>query len=73
MDVYIRVFFTSTLVEGEWSILRLGLFTPWERAPGDHSIEGWVGPRAGLDDVKNRKIFTLPGLEFRPLGHLSSS
>jgi hypothetical protein len=27
-----------------------------------------VGPKAGLDDVENRKSLTLPGLELRPLG-----
>jgi hypothetical protein len=27
-----------------------------------------VSPRAGLDDVENRKFLTLPGLELRPLG-----
>jgi hypothetical protein len=33
-----------------------------------HWIGGWVGPRAGLDDVEKRKFLTLPGLELRPLG-----
>jgi hypothetical protein len=33
----------------------LGRFTPRERAPGTHWIEGWVGPRDVLDAVK-RKI-----------------
>jgi hypothetical protein len=42
---------------------RPGRFTPWERAPGTHCIGGWVGPRAGLDAVENRKFLTLPGLE----------
>jgi hypothetical protein len=28
-----------------------------------------VGPRAGLDDVENRKFLTLSGLEFQPLVH----
>jgi hypothetical protein len=32
-----------------------------------------VGPRTGLDNVKKRKIFTLPGLELRPLGHPARS
>jgi hypothetical protein len=32
------------------------------------SPEGWVDPRAGLDDVENRKFLTVPGLEFRTLG-----
>jgi hypothetical protein len=27
-----------------------------------------VDPRAGLDDVENRKFLTLPGLELLPLG-----
>jgi hypothetical protein len=45
-----------------------GQLHPRERAPGTHWIGGWVGPRVGLDDVKNRKFLTLPGLEFRPIG-----
>jgi hypothetical protein len=36
--------------------------------PGTHWIEGWVGPRAGLDDMEKRKFLTLPRLEIRPLG-----
>jgi hypothetical protein len=36
---------------------------PGERAPGTHWIGGWVDPRASLDDVKERKFLTLPGLE----------
>jgi hypothetical protein len=47
---------TSALYEGEWSASRLGRFTPKERAPGIHWIGGWVGPRAVLDAVVNRKI-----------------
>jgi hypothetical protein len=33
-----------------------GRFTPKERAPGTHWIGGWVGPRAVLDAVLQRKI-----------------
>jgi hypothetical protein len=40
-----------------------------ERVPGTHWIRGWVGPRAGLDDVDKRKFLTLPGLELQPLRH----
>jgi hypothetical protein len=29
-----------------------GRFTPGERGPGTHWIEGWVGPRAGMDAVE---------------------
>jgi hypothetical protein len=34
-------------------------------APGSHSIGGWVGPRAGLDDVERSKILPIAGLELR--------
>jgi hypothetical protein len=27
-----------------------------------------MGPRTGLDDVEQRKLLTLPGLELQPLG-----
>jgi hypothetical protein len=46
---------------------------PRERAPGTHWIGGWLGPRAGLDDVENRKFLTLTGLELQPLGHPAHS
>jgi hypothetical protein len=39
-----------------------------ERAPGTHSIGGWVDPRAGLDEVEKRKFFILPRFELRLLG-----
>jgi hypothetical protein len=47
---------TSALAGGKWSASRLGRFTPAERAPGTHWIGGWVGPRAGLDNVVKRKF-----------------
>jgi hypothetical protein len=68
VDVYIHIFLTSALAGGEWSVSRPGRFTPGERAPGTHWIGGWVGHRAGLDDVEKRKFLTLPGLELRPPG-----
>jgi hypothetical protein len=46
----------SALDGGEWSASRPGRFTPSERAPGNHWIGGWVGPRAVLDAVVERKI-----------------
>jgi hypothetical protein len=63
VDVQINVFLTSALVGGEWSVSRPGRFTPEERAPGIHWIGGWVGSRAGLDDMEKRKFLPLPGLE----------
>jgi hypothetical protein len=68
VDVWIHIVLTSALVGGEWSALRPGRFTPGERAPGTHSIGGWVDPRAGLDDMEKRKSLTTPRLELRPLG-----
>jgi hypothetical protein len=47
---------TSALDGGEWSASHPGRFTPRERAAGTHWIGGWVGPRAGLDAVVERKI-----------------
>jgi hypothetical protein len=55
VDVYIQVFLTPALVEGEWSSSRHGRFIPGERAPGTHSIGGWVGPRTGLDESEREK------------------
>jgi hypothetical protein len=39
------------------------LIYPWRKSPGTHWIGGWVGPRASLDDMENRKFLTLPGFE----------
>jgi len=41
-------------------------FTPEERAPTIHCIEGWVNSRAALAAVvKRRKFQPLPGIELR--------
>jgi hypothetical protein len=42
-------------------------------ASGTHWIGGWVDLRAGLDDLEERKLLTLPGLELRPLGRPARS
>jgi len=38
-----------------------------ERAPGTQWIEDWVGPRAGMDEAKAKKVSSipLPGMEPR--------
>jgi hypothetical protein len=41
---------------GEWSASRPGRFTSRDKAPGTHWIGGWVGSRAGLDAMRNRKL-----------------
>jgi hypothetical protein len=60
VDAENHILLTSALVGGEWSASRPGRFTP-----GNHWIGGWVGPRAGLDDMEKRKFLTLLGLELR--------
>jgi hypothetical protein len=54
---------TSALDGGECSSSSPGLFTPGEGASGTDWIGGWVGPRAGLDAVEWRKIFSLQRIE----------
>jgi hypothetical protein len=41
----IHTFLISALDGGDWSASHPGRFTPGERAPGTHWIEGWVGLR----------------------------
>jgi hypothetical protein len=38
-----------------------------------YPLDGWVGPRANLDDVEKRKFLILPGLELRTLGRPARS
>jgi hypothetical protein len=73
MVVSIHVSLISTLVGGEWSALRPCRSTSGEEAPGTNGIGGWVGPRAGVDDMEKRKFLILPGLELRSLGRRARS
>jgi hypothetical protein len=73
VDVQIHIFLTSALIGGEWPGSHPDFFTPRERAPGIYWIGGWVGPTAGLDDVEERELLTLPGLELRTLSHPAHS
>jgi hypothetical protein len=73
VDVYIHIFLTSALVGGECSASWPGCFTPRERAPGNHWIEGWVNLTASLDDLEKKKFFTLLELNLRPLGRPAHS
>jgi hypothetical protein len=50
------------------SASRSDRFSPREEAPDTHWLRGWVGPKAGLDDVEKRNFLILQGLELRPLG-----
>jgi hypothetical protein len=48
-------------------VSRPGRLTFEERAADIHWIEGWMGPRAYLDDMKKKQFFP-PGIEPRFLG-----
>jgi hypothetical protein len=63
LGVQIHISLTLTQAGGEWSASRPGRFTPGEKVPGTHWIGNWVDPRAGLDDLEERKFLNLPGLE----------
>jgi len=58
VEAQLHEFLTSALDRGGWLALRPGRFTPRERAPGTHLIEGWVDPRAGVDTVVRKKFLT---------------
>jgi hypothetical protein len=55
VDVYLHAFLTSALDEGEWSVSRLGYFTPGEETLDTHCIGGWKRARSDLDAVVRRK------------------
>jgi hypothetical protein len=50
VDVYIHIFLTTAVVNGEWLTSRHSPFIPKERDSDTYWIGGWVGPRTGLDD-----------------------
>jgi hypothetical protein len=72
VDVQVHIYLTSKVVGGKSSASGPGRFTHREGTAGTHWIEGWVDPRAVLDDVGKRKL-TLSGLEFRLLSRAASS
>jgi hypothetical protein len=62
VNLQVHIFLTSAQVGGKRSASRPGRF-----APGIQWIGGWVGPRAGVDDVERRKFLVLPSFETRTL------
>jgi hypothetical protein len=56
VDAQIHIFLTSELAEGELSASRPCRFSPVEKSTGTNWIGGWVGLRAGLDNMENRKF-----------------
>jgi hypothetical protein len=65
VNVLINVLLTWVLVGGQWSASHPSCSTPGEGAYSTHWIGGWVGPRAGFDDMEKRKFLALPGLKFQ--------
>jgi hypothetical protein len=58
-------FLTSAVDGDEWSASCPGCaLPPRERTLITHCIEGWVGPRAGLDtEARGKILLSLPGIE----------
>jgi hypothetical protein len=69
LDVYIHVFLSLAPVGGVWSASRSTALHSGKEPALTHWTGDWVGLRTGLDDMENRKISLLPGLEIRPLCH----
>jgi hypothetical protein len=59
VDVYIHVSLISPIVGGEQSTSCPVRSTPGAKASGSNSTGGWVGPRAGLDDMEKRNVLKL--------------
>jgi hypothetical protein len=57
---------TSALDGGEWSASRPGRFTPRERAPGTHWIEGWVCSEPFWQRWRREKFPALAGNRKNP-------
>jgi hypothetical protein len=56
VDVQIHIFLTSALLGGEWMSFTARPLYPRGKNPLTHWIGGWVGLRAGLDDLEKRKF-----------------
>jgi hypothetical protein len=52
------VFLALVLDGGECSASRPSCYIAGETAPGTHFIEGWVGPRAGMDCMEKRRVLS---------------
>jgi len=58
MEVQLYGFLTSVAYGGQWSASRYGCFTSEKRTSVTHWIGGRVGPKAFLEAVEKRKIFS---------------
>ena len=56
VEAQLHSLFTSGLDERMWLSTCPDSFARREKNPGNHRIEGWVGPTAGLDVLHNRKF-----------------
>jgi hypothetical protein len=59
VEIQLHAFLSWALDVGEWLASRPDRLTPVETDPGTHWVGGWVGPRAVLDTVVERKIPSL--------------
>jgi hypothetical protein len=66
-EVKLHSFLFSVLDGGKWLASCSGRITSGGKDPATHCIEGWVGPRNGLDGSEMRETsLPLTGLEYIP-------
>jgi hypothetical protein len=63
VDVLFQILLTSALAGGERQLHTPAALHPGKQPPCTHLIGGWVGPRAGMDNVEKRKFLTPQGTQ----------
>jgi len=53
-----HIFLTLAVGGSEFPDSHPGCLTPVESLTGSHCVGGWVGPRAGVDPLMQRKMFS---------------
>jgi hypothetical protein len=65
LDVYVHVFMSSVLIEGEVSFTLLLLY-PREITPRNPLDRRLGGPQSSLDDMEKRTLLNILGLKLHP-------
>ena len=61
LGVQLHAYSTSVVNGDELSVSRVGRFAPEKTRPGNHSADGWMCHRVGLDAMENKKTLTPEG------------
>lgn len=71
VEVQLQVFLTSASDGGEWSSSHHGCFNPRDKALRSHWTGGCGSPRAGLNSVQKRSLYTCQSPDCGPVTTLS--